>query len=96
MSAVTQNQPLGVEIKGFKTGQCLGVRIAPFGLVTAGLEGHVECPEGEPADDDIQFSGSGMVPAPYCKRAWDQSRDRWPVFDGIYLSGVMQGRVRGG
>ena len=32
--------------------------------MTAGSEGHVECPEREPADDDIRFSRSRMVSAP--------------------------------
>ena len=58
MSAVTQNQPLRVEIKGFKTGHYLGEKTALFGPITAGSEGHVECLESEPADDDIQVSRS--------------------------------------
>jgi hypothetical protein len=49
VSAVTQNQPLRVEIKGFKIGHCLRLKTALFGLVTAAPEGHVECPESEPA-----------------------------------------------
>jgi hypothetical protein len=39
MSAVTQNQPLRVEIKGFKTGHYLGVKTALVGPITAGSEG---------------------------------------------------------
>src|SRR5258708_23509345 len=80
VSAVTQNRPLRVEIKGFKTGHCLGVKTALVGPITAGSEGHVECPESEPAHDDIQFSRSRMVSAPDCTRTWDQSRDGWSVF----------------
>jgi hypothetical protein len=53
-----------VEIKGFKTGPYLGVKTALVRLVTAGSEGHVECPESEPADDDIQFSLSKVLLAP--------------------------------
>ena len=63
LSAVTQNQPLKVEIKGFKTGHFSEVKTALVGLGTAGPEGHVECPESEPANDDIQFSRSRMVSA---------------------------------
>ena len=80
MSAVTQNRPVKVEIKGFKTSHSLEVKTALVGPITAGLEGHVECPESEPANDDIQFSRSRMVSAPDCTRAWDQPRDRRPVF----------------
>src|SRR5258708_34847542 len=81
LSAVTQNRPLMVEIKGFKTSHSMGVKTALDGLGTAGPEGHVECPESEPANDDIQFSRSRMVSAPDCTRAWDQPRDRRPVFE---------------
>src|SRR5258708_23767131 len=80
LSAVTQNQPLRVEIKEFKTGHYLGGKTALVGLVNAGPEGHAECPESEPANDDIQFSRSRMVSAPNCTRTWDQSRDCWSIF----------------
>jgi hypothetical protein len=72
MSAVTQNQPLMVEIRGFKTGHYLGVKTALVGSITAGSDGHVECPESEPACDDIQFSRSRMVSAADCTGAWEQ------------------------
>jgi hypothetical protein len=36
LSAVTQNQPLRVEIKGFKTGNYLGVKTTLVGPITAG------------------------------------------------------------
>jgi hypothetical protein len=35
LSTVTQNRPPTVEIKRFKTGHCLGVKTALFGLITA-------------------------------------------------------------
>jgi hypothetical protein len=79
VSAVTQNRPLMVEIKGFKTSHSMGVKTALIGPITAGREGHVECPESEPANDDIQFSRSRMVSAPDCTRTGDRSRDRWPI-----------------
>jgi hypothetical protein len=80
VSAVTQNQPVRVEIKGFKTGHYLGVKTALVGPIPAGSEGHVECPESKPADHQIQFSKPRIVSAPDCTRPWDQSRDCWPVF----------------
>jgi transposase len=52
-----------VESKGFKTGHFLEPKTARLGLITAAPDGHVECPESEPADNDIQFSRSGLVPA---------------------------------
>jgi hypothetical protein len=52
-----------VEIKGFKTGHYLGVKTALVGPISAGSEGHVGCPESEPANDDIQFSRSRMISA---------------------------------
>src|SRR5258708_36920234 len=80
VSAVPKNQPVMVEIKGFKTSHSMGVKTALDGPGTAGPEGHVECPESEPANDDTQFSRSRMVSAPDCTRAWDQPGDRWSVF----------------
>src|ERR1700758_1420099 len=80
VSAVTQNRPLMVEIKGFKTSHSLGVKTALIGPITAGREGHVECPENEPAADGIQLTGTKMVSAPDCTRTWDQSRDCWSIF----------------
>src|ERR1700751_6414806 len=80
VSAVTQNRPLVVEIKGFKTSHSMGIKTALIGPITASPEGHVECPESEPANDDMQFSRSRMVSAPDCTRTWDQSRDCWSVF----------------
>jgi hypothetical protein len=43
---------LKVEIKGFKTGDSLGVKTALVGLVITGREGHVEYPVCEPANSD--------------------------------------------
>jgi hypothetical protein len=80
VSAISKNQTVKVEIKGFKTSHFKESKRGLKGLVNAGLAGHVEFPQSEPADDDIQFSGSRMVSAPDCTRTWDQPRDRWPVF----------------
>jgi DNA-binding XRE family transcriptional regulator len=42
--------------------------------------GHVECPQSEPANNDTQFTRPRLVPTTYCTRAWDRSRDSWPIF----------------
>jgi hypothetical protein len=42
MSAVAQNQPLRVEIKGFKTGHFVEGKKGLGDLVNAGPKGHVE------------------------------------------------------
>jgi hypothetical protein len=48
---------------GFKTSHSLGVKTALIGPITAGPEGHAECSESKPANDDIEFSRSRMVSA---------------------------------
>jgi hypothetical protein len=47
VSAVTQNQPLKVEIKGFKTSHFLEQKTAPQDRADAGPMGHVARPESE-------------------------------------------------
>src|SRR5271166_1647950 len=42
--------------------------------------GHVECPQSESANNDLQPGRSRMVAATDCERAGDQSRDSRPVF----------------
>jgi hypothetical protein len=56
MSAVNQNRPLKVKINGFKARYFPEPRTSLLSHVTARLEGHVECPDSEPANDDIQFT----------------------------------------
>jgi hypothetical protein len=41
--------------------------------------GHVECPQSEPANNDLQPSRSWMVAATNCERVGDQSRNGTPV-----------------
>jgi hypothetical protein len=48
VSAVTQTQPLKVEIKGFKTSHFLEPKTAPRNSPDAGPMGHVELPKSEP------------------------------------------------
>jgi hypothetical protein len=62
MSAVTQTQPLKVEIKGFKTSHFLEQKTAPRNSPDAGPMGHVELPESEPANNDLQFKRPRLVP----------------------------------
>jgi len=80
MSAVTQNQPLKVEIKGFKTSHFLEQKTAPQDRADAGPMGHVARPESEFASNDLQFTRKRLVPAADRPRARDRSRDRWAVF----------------
>src|ERR1700736_1516326 len=80
LSAVSQNQPLKVEIKGFKTSHFLEPKTAPQDRADAGPMGHVERPQSESASNHLQFTWQRLVPAADRPRAWDQSRDRWTVF----------------
>src|SRR5467141_1422547 len=75
LSAVSQNQPLKVEIKGFKTSHFLEQKTAPQDRPDAGPMGHVERPQSESASNDLQFTRSRLVPAADRTRAWDRSRD---------------------
>jgi hypothetical protein len=56
LSAVGQNQPVMVEIKGIKTSHFMEQKTASVACFDAGLMGHVECPQSEPANDHLQFS----------------------------------------
>jgi hypothetical protein len=63
LSAVTQNQPLKVEIMGFKTSHSLEQKTAPKDQADAGPMGHVERPHSESASNDLQFTRKRLVPA---------------------------------
>src|SRR3984893_18245305 len=80
VSADTKNQPLKVEIKGFKTSHFLEQKTAPQNRPDAGPMGHVERPHSESAGNDLQFTRQRLVSAADRPRAWDRSRDRWAVF----------------
>ena len=80
ISAVSQNQPVKVEIKGFKTSHFLEQKTAPQDHADAGPMGHVERPQSEPASNNLQFTRPRLVPAADRPRAWDRSTDSWPVF----------------
>jgi hypothetical protein len=80
LSAVSQNQPLKVEIKGVKTSHFLELKTAPRNSPDAGPMEHVELPKSEPANNDLQFTRPRLVPTTDRTRAWDRSRDRQPVF----------------
>src|ERR1700760_2354585 len=62
MSAVTQTQPLKVEIKDFKTSHFLEPKTAPRNSPDAGPMGHVEFPESEPANNDLKFKRPSLCP----------------------------------
>jgi hypothetical protein len=80
LSAVGQNRPLMVEIKGFKTSHFLEHKTAPRNCANAGPMGHVERPQSEPASSNLQFTRQRLVPTADSTRAWAESRDRWAVF----------------
>src|SRR6516165_6580367 len=80
MSGVTQNRPVKVEIKGFKTSHFLEQKTAPRNCPDAGPMGHVERPQSEPSGNDLHLRRPWLVPAAYSPRAGDQSRDSRPVF----------------
>ena len=72
LSAVSQNQPLKVEIKGFKTSHFLEQKTAPQNHPDAGPMGHVERPQSESASNDLQFTRQRLVPP-----ADRQTRSGW-------------------
>jgi hypothetical protein len=78
--AVTQNQPLKVEIKGVKTSHFSEQKTAPRNSPDAGSMEHVELPKSELANNDLQFRRPRLVPTTDRTRAWDRSRDRRPIF----------------
>ena len=56
LSAVGQNRPLMVEIKGFKTSHFLEHETAPRICGNAGPMGHAERPQSEPVSSNLQFT----------------------------------------
>jgi hypothetical protein len=80
LSGVTQNQPVKVEIKGFKTSTFLEQKTAPQFCPDAGPMGHVERPQSEPSGNDLHLRRPRLVPATYRPRTRDRSRDSRPVF----------------
>jgi transposase len=79
VSAITQNQPVIIEIKDLKTSHFLERKRALFGREGATRMGHDQCPQSEPSNHHLQFNGSGLVPAADCPRTWDRSGDRGQV-----------------
>jgi hypothetical protein len=51
LSAISQNRPVIIEIKGLKTSHFKENKTAPLDLEENGSMGHVECPQSEPAKD---------------------------------------------
>jgi hypothetical protein len=79
MSAISQNQPGISEIKGLKTSHFKESKTAPLDRGEIGSMGHVECPQSEPANNDLQPCRSWMVATTNCERVGDQSRNSTPV-----------------
>src|SRR5215469_18856117 len=79
LSAVTQNRPVVVEIRGVKTSHFKEHKTAALNLKRIGSMRHVECPQSELASNDLQLSRSRMVAATHCPGVGDPSRDSWSV-----------------
>ena len=79
VSAISQNQPGIIEIKGLKTSHFKESKTAPLDRGEIGSMGHVECPQSEPANNDLQPGRTWMVAATNCERVGDQSRNGTPV-----------------
>ena len=80
VSAIGQTRPAIIEIKGLKTGHFKESKTAPRDRGEIGSMGHVQCPQSESANNDLQPSQSRMVAATDCEGAGTQSRDSGPVF----------------
>ena len=86
VSAVTQNQPLRVEIKGLQNRPLFGSKDAPVWPITAGSEGHVECPESKPANDDYTAWLNAAVRSGELLRIWGSTANGGPVFAAVETS----------
>src|SRR5207237_54360 len=80
LSAISQNQPVIIEIKGLKTGHFKERETALRDREEIGSMGHVECPQSEPANNDIQLGPARMVAAANCEGVRDQSGNGRSVF----------------
>src|SRR5215471_9495081 len=75
VSAISQNQPGIIEIKGLKISHFKESKTAPLDPGEIGSMGHVECPQSEPANNDLQPGRAWMVTATDSERVGDQSRN---------------------
>ena len=89
VSAISQNHPGIIEIKGLKTSHFKECKTALWGQEQTGSMGDVECPQSEPANNDLQPGQSRMVAATNCERVGDQSRNGAPV-DPLHQAGRGQ------
>jgi hypothetical protein len=80
VSAISQNQPVIIEIKRFKTSHFKESKTALLDREKLGAKEHVACPQSEPANNDIQLGAAWLVAAANCQGAGDQSRDGGSVF----------------
>jgi hypothetical protein len=93
MSAISQNRLVIIEIKGFKTGHFRESRTAPLNRNEMGSMGHVECPQSEPANNDIQLGPARMVAATNCKGVGDPSGNGWAIFAAVVKTGHFDHRL---
>jgi hypothetical protein len=53
---ISQNHPGIIEIKGLKTSHFKECKTAPWGMEQTGSMGDVECPQSEPANNDLHLA----------------------------------------
>jgi hypothetical protein len=80
LSAISQNQPVVIEIKGFKTSHFKESKTALLDREKLGAKEHVECPQSEPANNDTQLGAAWLVAAANCQGVGGQSRNGGSVF----------------
>jgi hypothetical protein len=68
VSAISQNRPVIIEIKGLKTSHFKESKTAPLDREEIGSMGHVECPQSEPANNDIQLGTRNGVDSGWIHR----------------------------
>jgi hypothetical protein len=79
VSAVGQNQPAVVEIRGFKTSHFLERKTSPVSGPSGARLGDVQCPQSEPARIHLQFKRPAVVPAAHRARVEDRPGNGWAV-----------------
>ena len=67
VSAISQNQPVIIEIKRFKTSHFKESKTALLDREKRGAKEHVACPQSEPANNDIQLGAAWLVAARIAK-----------------------------
>jgi hypothetical protein len=93
VSAISQNRPAIIEIKGLKTSHFKEKKTAPRDRDGNGSMGHVERPQSEPANNDIQLGPARMVAATNCEGVGDQSGNGQSVFTAAKTNSLVHRRA---